>query len=74
MSAVSVPVGPGIPPDESPRRGGPLGPYRQSERLELYTQAALGLVDAGHAYYCFCSTQRLELLKKEALRSGQTPR
>ncbi|CAL8354513.1 unnamed protein product [Boreogadus saida] len=64
----------GIPPDESPRRGGPLGPYRQSERLELYTQAALGLVDAGHAYYCFCSTQRLELLKKEALRSGQTPR
>ncbi|CAL8330802.1 unnamed protein product [Lota lota] len=64
----------GIPPDESPRRGGPVGPYRQSQRLELYTQTALRLVDAGHAYYCFCSTQRLELLKKEALRSGQTPR
>ncbi|KAJ3615282.1 hypothetical protein NHX12_018850 [Muraenolepis orangiensis] len=64
----------GIPPDESPRRGGPAGPYQQSKRLELYTQAALHLVDTGHAYYCFCSTQRLELLKKEALRSGQTPR
>ncbi|KAG7276801.1 hypothetical protein CRUP_008751 [Coryphaenoides rupestris] len=64
----------GIPPDESPRRGGPAGPYRQSQRLELYTQAAQHLVDTGHAYYCFCSTQRLELLKKEALRGGQTPR
>jgi len=65
---------PGIPPDESPRRGGPAGPYRQSQRLELYAQAAQHLVDTGHAYYCFCSTQRLELLKKEALRGGQTPR
>lgn len=64
----------GIPPDESPRRGGPAGPYQQSQRLELYNQTALQLVESGHAYYCFCSTQRLELLKKEALRSGQTPR
>ncbi|XP_019717455.1 nondiscriminating glutamyl-tRNA synthetase EARS2, mitochondrial [Hippocampus comes] len=64
----------GIPPDESPGRGGPLGPYLQSKRLELYRQAASQMVDGGHAYHCFCSPQRLELLKKEALRTGQTPR
>eukprot|EP00062_Callorhinchus_milii_P019920 gi/632974987/ref/XP_007903977.1/ PREDICTED: probable glutamate--tRNA ligase, mitochondrial [Callorhinchus milii] len=64
----------GIPPDESPRRGGPLGPYRQSERLELYRLAADTLIERGAAYHCFCSPQRLQLLKKEALRSGETPR
>ncbi|KAM8842313.1 nondiscriminating glutamyl-tRNA synthetase EARS2, mitochondrial [Synchiropus picturatus] len=64
----------GIPPDESPRRGGPLGPYLQSQRLPLYHEAAARLVESGGAYQCFCSAQRLELLKKEALRSGQTPR
>ncbi|KAM9856586.1 nondiscriminating glutamyl-tRNA synthetase EARS2, mitochondrial isoform 2-T2 [Aulostomus maculatus] len=64
----------GIPPDESPRRGGPVGPYLQSQRLDLYSQTALQLLESGHAYHCFCSSQRLELLKKEALRSGQTPR
>lgn len=64
----------GVPPDESPRRGGLFGPYLQSQRLDLYTQTAQQLVESRHAYYCFCSSQRLELLKKEALRSGQTPR
>ncbi|KAM7148911.1 nondiscriminating glutamyl-tRNA synthetase EARS2, mitochondrial isoform 1-T1 [Molossus nigricans] len=64
----------GIPPDESPRRGGPVGPYLQSQRLELYAQAAEALLKTGAAYPCFCSSQRLELLKKEALRSHQTPR
>lgn len=64
----------GIPPDESPRRGGPLGPYLQSQRLDLYNQTARKLVESGHGYYCFCSHQRLELLKREALRAGQTPR
>lgn len=64
----------GIPPDESPQRGGPVGPYLQSQRLELYSSTAQRLVQSGHAYYCFCTPQRLQLLKKEALRSGQTPR
>lgn len=64
----------GVAPDEGPRRGGLFGPYLQSQRLDFYTQAAQQLVESGHAYYCFCSSQRLELLKKEALRSGQTPR
>nr|KAF6354735.1 glutamyl-tRNA synthetase 2, mitochondrial [Myotis myotis] len=64
----------GIPPDESPHRGGPRGPYLQSQRLELYAQATEALLKTGAAYPCFCSSQRLELLKKEALRSRQIPR
>ncbi|XP_030636415.1 nondiscriminating glutamyl-tRNA synthetase EARS2, mitochondrial [Chanos chanos] len=64
----------GISPDESPRMGGPCGPYLQSDRLDLYRQVADLLLQNGHAYHCFCSTQRLDLLKKEALRTGQTPR
>lgn len=64
----------GIPPDESPRQGGPSAPYQQSHRLELYQEAANTLLKSGHAYHCFCTPQRLELLKREALRSRQTPR
>ncbi|XP_053085750.1 probable glutamate--tRNA ligase, mitochondrial isoform X2 [Pangasianodon hypophthalmus] len=64
----------GIPPDESVSRGGVYGPYVQSERLSLYSAAATSLIESGHAYYCFCTNHRLELLKKEALRRGQTPR
>lgn len=65
---------PGIPPDESPGRGGPAGPYVQSLRLELYRRASAALLDSGAAYRCFCTPQRLELLRREALRSQQTPR
>nr|XP_027324539.2 probable glutamate--tRNA ligase, mitochondrial [Anas platyrhynchos] len=64
----------GIAPDESPRRGGAFGPYRQSQRLDLYRQACDVLLDRGAAYRCFCTPQRLQLLKKEALRNQQTPR
>ncbi|KAL0202173.1 hypothetical protein M9458_000191, partial [Cirrhinus mrigala] len=56
------------------RRGGDYGPYVQSERLPLYSQAAASLLQTGHAYYCFCSNQRLDLLKREAQRSGHVPR
>ncbi|XP_032560258.1 probable glutamate--tRNA ligase, mitochondrial isoform X3 [Chiroxiphia lanceolata] len=64
----------GIPPDESPCRGGPRGPYVQSLRLELYRGASAALLESGAAYRCFCSPQRLELLRREALRCQQTPR
>uniref|UniRef100_A0A8C5R7U1 Nondiscriminating glutamyl-tRNA synthetase EARS2, mitochondrial n=1 Tax=Leptobrachium leishanense TaxID=445787 RepID=A0A8C5R7U1_9ANUR len=64
----------GIPPDESPRKGGPYGPYEQSKRLDLYHVAAQTMLESGAAYRCFCTPQRLELLRKEALRSKQTPR
>ncbi|XP_028562385.2 nondiscriminating glutamyl-tRNA synthetase EARS2, mitochondrial [Podarcis muralis] len=64
----------GIPPVESPRRGGQAAPYQQSQRLSLYREAAELLLEKGAAYRCFCTPQRLELLKKEALRNRQTPR
>jgi len=45
--------------DEGPDIGGPAGPYRQSERLEHYEKYALQLVEAGHAYFSFCSPEEL---------------
>jgi len=50
----------GINYDEGPVIGGPYGPYIQSERLDLYKKHALELIEKGHAYYCFCSQERLE--------------
>jgi len=41
--------------DEGPGKGGNYGPYVQSERLQLYQEAAKKLVETGHAYYCYCS-------------------
>lgn len=58
----------GMEPDESPSKGGPVGPYVQSKRLELYREAAKKLLDEGKAYRCFCSAERLMLMKKEALK------
>ncbi len=64
----------GLDWDEGPDVGGPLGPYRQSERLGLYTRYALELIDRGHAYHCFCSAEQLEAERKQALKSGRQPR
>ncbi len=55
----------GITWDEGPDVGGPYGPYRQSERKAIYQQYAERLIDSGHAFYCFCSPQRLELVRQE---------
>lgn len=55
----------GITPDESPMRGGPYGPYRQTERRESYQHYANLLVEKGHAYPCFCSPERLEKSRQE---------
>ncbi len=52
-------------PDESPKHGGPFAPYRQSERLDIYKKYALELVEKKHAYYCFCTKERLEQLKAD---------
>ncbi|KAF2069769.1 hypothetical protein CYY_008908 [Polysphondylium violaceum] len=50
----------GIPYDEGPSRPGQCGPYVQSERLDIYKQYAQKLVESGHAYHCFCSSERLD--------------
>ncbi|AKT52287.1 glutamate--tRNA ligase [Arsenicicoccus sp. oral taxon 190] len=49
----------GLSADEGPDVGGPYAPYRQSERLDTYKPYVDQLVEAGHAYYCWCSTERL---------------
>jgi glutamyl-tRNA synthetase len=59
----------GMDPDEGPHKGGPHGPYRQSERLDLYHRAAEQLIAQGHAYRCYCSPEELE-----EMRAGQTAR
>jgi glutamyl-tRNA synthetase len=51
--------------DEGPIIGGPNGPYVQSERKEIYQKYAEQLVESGHAYYCFCSQERLQQLHEE---------
>lgn len=63
----------GLEPDESPEKGGPFGPYRQSERLEIYKKYALELVEKGAAYYCFCSKDRLEELRGKCEAEHRAP-
>lgn len=51
--------------DEGPVIGGENGPYVQSERLPIYKEYAEKLIASGHAYYCFCTAERLESLKDD---------
>ncbi|KER24895.1 hypothetical protein T265_07520 [Opisthorchis viverrini] len=64
----------GISADEGPLNTGKHGPYIQSERRTMYTAVAESLVRNGLAYPCFCSHDRLELLRNEQRRRGETPR
>ena len=54
----------GVQYDEGPDRDGPHGPYTQSKRLEIYHRHAAELVEKGKAYHCFCSSERLEEVRK----------
>ena len=60
----------GIRADEGVREGGPHGPYRQSERREIYLQYALQLVESGNAYYAFDTAEELDRLRSEAESRG----
>ncbi|HZP57309.1 MAG TPA: glutamate--tRNA ligase [Dehalococcoidia bacterium] len=64
----------GLDRDEGPDVGGPYGPYVQSERLGGYRAAADRLIAQGDAYECWCSSQRLELVRAEQARLKQPPR
>ena len=64
----------GLDWDEGPEVGGPYAPYFQSQRLEHYYRAAGQLMDAGHAYQCFCSPQRLEAVRAEQMRLRLPPK
>ena len=61
----------GLTWDEGPEAGGPHAPYFQSERLERYRAAADRLLLEGHAYYCFCSADRLREERERAEARGE---
>ena len=60
----------GLDWDEGPEVGGPVGPYRSSERLGKYQSRARVLLEEGRAYYCFCTPGQLEAERKEALANN----
>ncbi|WP_303773054.1 glutamate--tRNA ligase [Anaerolinea thermophila] len=63
----------GLQWDEGPDVGGPYGPYRQSERKDIYLHYARQLVESGHAYYCFCTPERLEKVRQEQQARKEQP-
>jgi len=64
----------GLDWDEGPDNGGPFGPYRQSERLDLYRQTTAALLGRGAAYCCFCTAEMLEAERAAALAAGHAPK
>lgn len=60
--------------DEGIEVGGPHGPYRQSERKEIYKKYLEKLIKENKAYYCFCSEEELEAKRQEMLSRGEAPR
>lgn len=64
----------GLDWDEGPDKGGPFAPYRQSERSQLYRDAVATLLASGHAYHCFCTSERLEVMRRQQAAAHQPPR
>jgi len=64
----------GLQWDEGPDIGGPYGPYRQSERSEIYREHCEQLIASGAAYPCFCTKQRLDALRTEQRERKENPR
>ena len=63
----------GLDWDEGPEVGGDYGPYRQSERMDIYADVANKLRESGHAYYCYCSPEELENAREAAKAESRTP-
>ena len=63
----------GLDWDEGPEVGGPHGPYRQSERTQIYAEAVARLLAEGHAYRCYCTPEELEERRGQARAQGQAP-
>ena len=64
----------GIEWDEGPDLGGPFGPYRQSERAEIYREHVEKLVANGTAYKCFCTPEELEAVRRQQVAAKVPPR
>ena len=60
-------------PSDAPDRGGPHAPYRQSERIDVYSAAAQQLLARNVAYRCFCTEEELEAKRKKAEEEGRPP-
>lgn len=60
----------GVQWDEGPDVGGPHGPYRQSERADVYKEHAQVLLEKGNAFRCFCSSERLAEVRKQQREAG----
>jgi glutamyl-tRNA synthetase len=63
----------GLTWDEGPVVGGPYGPYRQSERMDIYADVVRRLLEGGFAYECFCSTEELEAAREKAMAEKRAP-
>lgn len=63
----------GLDWDEGPDVEGGVGPYRQSQRLDIYSECTQKLMDEGKAYCCFCSPEEIERDRKKAIASGKMP-
>ncbi|MDD2857992.1 MAG: glutamate--tRNA ligase [Candidatus Nanopelagicales bacterium] len=59
--------------DEGPEVGGSYGPYRQSQRLDIYADVAARLLEAGHAYRCYCSAEELDAQRELARQQNRAP-
>lgn len=64
----------GLEWDEGPDKGGPHGPYRQSERTAIYQEHAQLLLEQGKAYRCFCTPEELDAMRARQREAKQTPR
>lgn len=64
----------GIIPDESPRIGGLHAPYKQSERLDIYKKYVQILIESKKAYFCFCTSTRLQEMRDLQQRNKMAPR
>lgn len=63
----------GLDWDEGPDKGGPMGPYRQSERSDIYREQVETLLANGSAFRCFCTAERLDALRREQMAAKQNP-
>lgn len=64
----------GLDWDEGIGKGGSNGPYRQTERLDIYREYAQKLLAAGQAYYCYCTEEELDAERQALLAKGEMPR
>ncbi len=63
----------GVQCDEGPENGGDFGPYRQSERTDMYTEYLNKLLDEKKAYNCYCTTEELDAVKSRQIANSQMP-